>query len=189
MDTVERQALLAQQTDIAIKVAPLPELTILGDRTYLMHMLTNIIENALKYTASTGTRVEVELVCRDKHGQQWAELRVGDDGPGIPKEHLSHLFERFYRVDQSRTHTDDGATSGNGLGLSIAQWIAQAHGGEIQVHSAPGQGSVFAAWLPLASLAAAVADATSAGVLAVAVRTTVDGSTCLVVTLSAVRMV
>ena len=160
VDTVERLALVAQQTGIAIKVAPLPELTILGDRLYLVQMLTNIIENALKYSSPTGTRVEVELVRHDKDGQGWAELRVRDDGPGIAKEHLSHLFERFYRVDQSRTHkgessASDGATGGNGLGLSIAQWIAQAHGGEIQVRSAPGHGSVFAIWLLLEPTGAA----------------------------------
>lgn len=163
VDTVERLALLAQQTGIAVQVAPLPEMSVLGDRIYLVQMLSNIIENALKYSASTGTRVEVELVGHDKHGQGWAELRVRDDGPGIAKEHLSHLFERFYRVDQSRTHGGDspasdgadGAAGGNGLGLSIAQWIAQAHGGEIQVRSAPGHGSVFAVLLPLESVGAA----------------------------------
>jgi len=160
VDTVERLALVAKQNGIVITVAPLPELTILGDRIYVVQMLTNIIENALKYSSSTGTRVEVELIRHDKHGQGWAELRVRDDGPGIAKEHLSHLFERFYRVDQTRTHTgdssaSDGATGGNGLGLSIAQWIAQAHGGEIQVRSAPGHGSVFAVWLPLEPAGAA----------------------------------
>ncbi len=155
VDTVDRLAPLAQQTGRTIKLASLPELTMQGDRTYLMQMLTNIVENALKYG---GAVVEIELLCHDKHGQKWAEICVRDDGPGIAKEHLSHLFERFYRVDQSRTHTSNIATgdsltgtspAGNGLGLSIAQWIAQAHGGEIQVRSAPGQGSVFGVWLPL----------------------------------------
>jgi Histidine kinase-, DNA gyrase B-, and HSP90-like ATPase len=154
VDTVERLASLAQQAGMMIKVAPLPELTILGDRVYLVQLLTNIIENALKYGSGKGTYVDINLVQQHKQGQAWAVLSVCDDGPGIAREDLPHLFERFYRVDKTRTHSqelppDKGRSTGNGLGLSIAQWIAQAHGGEITVRSAPGRGSVFAIWLPL----------------------------------------
>ena len=160
VDTVERLASLAQQAGIVIKVAPVPELTILGDRMYLVQLLTNIVENALKYSSGTGTSVDIDLVQQRKQGQTWAVLSVCDDGPGIAREHLPHLFERFYRVDKTRTHSqelspDDGRPAGNGLGLSIAQWIAQEHGGEITVRSAPGRGSVFAVWLPVQSAGAA----------------------------------
>jgi two-component system OmpR family sensor kinase len=160
VDTVERLAPLAQQASMMIKVAPLPELTILGDRVYLVQLLTNIIENALKYGSDNGTYVDINLVQQHKQGQAWAVLGICDDGPGIAREHLPHLFERFYRVDKTRTHSqelspDNGRLAGNGLGLSIAQWIAQAHGGEITVRSAPGRGSVFEIWLPLQSAAAA----------------------------------
>ncbi len=84
-----------------------------------------------------------------------AYLRVSDNGPGIPPEHLPHLFERFYQVDPSRTR---GATetelpptsSGAGLGLSIVEWIAKAHGGSVRVESRVGEGTTFEIRLPLA---------------------------------------
>jgi two-component system, OmpR family, sensor kinase len=159
VDTVERLASLAQQAGMMIKVAPLPELIILGDRVYLVQLLTNIIENALKYGSGKGTYVDIDLVQQHKQGQVWAVLSVSDDGPGVAREHLPHLFERFYRVDKTRTHSqelspNDGRPAGNGLGLSIARWIAQEHGGEITVRSAQGYGSVFAIWLPLQSAGA-----------------------------------
>ncbi len=160
VDTVERLASLAQQAGMMIKVAPLPELTIMGDRVYLVQLLTNIIENALKYGSGNGTYVDINLAQQHKQGQEWAVLSVCDDGPGIAREHLPHLFERFYRVDKTRTHSQELPSgheqpAGNGLGLSIAQWIAQEHGGEITVRSAPGRGSVFEIWLPLQSAGAA----------------------------------
>ena len=161
VDTVERLAPQAQQSGMSIRMAPLPELTMRGDRIYLMQLLTNIVENALKYSAGVGTRVEIDLVRQYKAGEGWARLRVRDDGPGIDQEHLPHLFERFYRVDQSRTRSQgltrevgdmgcaNGCPAGSGLGLAIAQWITQEHGGEIRVQSEPGHGSIFEIWLPL----------------------------------------
>jgi len=73
------------------------------------------------------------------------EITIADTGPGIHPEHLPHLFERFYRVDKSRSR----ASGGNGLGLAIAREIALAHGGDITVDSAPGQGTAFTVRLPL----------------------------------------
>jgi signal transduction histidine kinase len=81
----------------------------------------------------------------------WAELRVEDTGVGISAEHLPHLFERFYRVDAARARTDGGA----GLGLAIAQWISQAHGGQITVDSELGKGSTFRVRIPLAQVVSA----------------------------------
>lgn len=162
VDTVERLAPQAQRSGMSIKMAPLPELKMRGDSIYLMQLLTNIVENALKYGAGVGTRVEIDLVRQYKEGEVWARLRIRDDGPGIDPEHLPHLFERFYRVDQSRTRSQglmheagdkdadcsNRCPTGSGLGLAIAQWIAQEHGGEIRVQSEPGRGSVFEIWLP-----------------------------------------
>jgi signal transduction histidine kinase len=68
---------------------------------------------------------------------------VADDGPGIPQEHLPHIFERFYRVDAARSNQP-----GNGLGLAIANEIARVHGGELTVQSAPGMGTQFILRLP-----------------------------------------
>jgi signal transduction histidine kinase len=73
-----------------------------------------------------------------------AFLAVSDEGPGIPAEALPHVFDRFFRADASRT----GATGGAGLGLSIARWIAEQHGGAIEVTSREGIGSRFALLLP-----------------------------------------
>ena len=157
LDTVERLAPQAQQTRLTMNVSSLPELTVNGNRVYLMQLLTNIMENALKYSATCGTHIDIELTQQHQHGREWAKISVLDDGPGIAKEHLPHLFERFYRVDSSRTHSKpidenskNARPTGNGLGLSIAQWIALAHDGHIHVQSTPKLGTVFEVWLPLA---------------------------------------
>ena len=75
-----------------------------------------------------------------------ARLTVRDTGPGIPAEDLPHIFERFYRAEKSRTRS---RTSGFGLGLSIAHWIVEHHGGRIEVESKDGKGTMFVIWLPL----------------------------------------
>jgi len=84
--------------------------------------------------------------------QGW--VRVSDDGPGIAAEHLPHLFERFYRVNQARTDEANVERGSSGLGLSIAHWIATAHGGDIRIESVPGQGTSVEVWLPLSEQAA-----------------------------------
>jgi two-component system OmpR family sensor kinase len=81
-------------------------------------------------------------------------VRVTDTGPGIPSEHLDHLFDRFYRVDKSRVRnedisTDESSPAGSGLGLAIVEGIAQLHGGSIEVQSEPEKGSVFEITFPL----------------------------------------
>jgi signal transduction histidine kinase len=72
-------------------------------------------------------------------------ITVSDNGPGIPAEELPHIFDRFYRVEKSRSR---GPLGGSGLGLSIAQWIAVGHGGRIEVASEPGKGTTFSVWIP-----------------------------------------
>ena len=81
-------------------------------------------------------------------------VRVSDTGPGIPGEHLAHLFDRFYRVDESRTRseaasTDESSPTGSGLGLAIVESIAKLHGGNIEVQSELGKGSMFEITFPL----------------------------------------
>ena len=152
--SVERLLSFAQQSHVALSTGELPELLVSGDPQYLSRMLMNLIENGIKYTSGIGTRVHVELACRQ---ERWAVVRVQDDGPGVASEHLPLLFERFYRVDKARARRrseQTGATSGGqepggtGLGLAIVQWIVQAHGGEIRVESQPGSGSTFEVRLP-----------------------------------------
>jgi len=154
--SVERLLPLARQSQITLATGDLPEVLVCGDPQYLGQMLTNLIENGIKYTSGIGKRVYVELACER---QRWGVVRVQDDGPGISEEHLPSLFERFYRVDKARSRRqkesvqsskpDQGKPGGSGLGLSIVQWIVQAHGGEIRVESNIGVGSLFEVRLPL----------------------------------------
>jgi signal transduction histidine kinase len=102
--------------------------------------LSNLVTNALNYTPEGG-----EITVETAFENQQVLVRVRDNGIGISAEHLPHIFERFYRVDPAR-----GAdTGGSGVGLTIAQKIVQAHGGQIRVESTPGQGSVFTIYLPV----------------------------------------
>ena len=110
-----------------------------GDRDRLKQVLLNLVSNAIQYTPPGG---EVFLSLT-KIGDQ-CRLIVRDTGPGIPAEDLPHIFERFYRAEKSRTRLKPG---GFGLGLSIAKWIVEHHGGNIKVVSKEGQGTTFVIWL------------------------------------------
>ncbi len=154
--SVERLLPLARRSQMTLATGDLPEVLVRGDPQYLGQMLTNLVENGIKYSSGIGKRVYVELACEQK---RWGVVRVQDDGPGISDEHLPYLFERFYRVDKARSRRQKGPAQsskpgnaepgGTGLGLSIVQWIVQAHGGEIRVESTIGAGSLFEVRLPL----------------------------------------
>jgi signal transduction histidine kinase len=114
-------------------------------------LLTNLVDNAINYPprAARAAVVQIATAPAEDGTQAWA--RVSDNGPGIPAEHLPHLFERFYRADAARTAHDGGSsTSGSGLGLAIVQWIAHIHGGDVRAESRLGEGSTFIVHLPLA---------------------------------------
>jgi signal transduction histidine kinase len=149
VDAAERLASRAVQHGIEIRLSDLDELFVWGDRLYLTQLCVNLLENAIKYSTGVGKHVEVKL---DREPGR-ARIQIIDEGPGIEASHLPHLFERFYRVDQSRTHTRPAENmsnpSGSGLGLSIARWIVREHAGSIQVQSSPGQGSIFEVCFPL----------------------------------------
>lgn len=115
---------------------------VMADPTRAVQILTNLLVNALRYTPAPG-RIEV-AVSRE---EAMVAFRISDTGVGLSAEQLAHIFERFYRVDKSRSR----AFGGSGIGLTIAQSLAQAMGGEIQVASAGlGQGSSFTLTLPQA---------------------------------------
>ena len=148
LEAVERMTTLAEQQNVKLETTELPELLIKGDRQYLIQMINNLIENAIKYSGS-GQMVRVETSFGENG---FALLRVRDTGPGIPAEHLPHLFDRFYRVDEARTYDDDSsAPFGSGLGLSIVSWIVEAHHGKINVESQVNEGTIFEVTLPSAS--------------------------------------
>jgi len=105
-----------------------------GDKTRLHQAVLNIVENAIKYTPSGGF-VRVELLAIDNK----ARLLVSDTGIGIAAEDLTHIYDRFYRVDKARSKD----IQGTGLGLSIVKWILDAHHATIDVVSAEGSGTTF----------------------------------------------
>ena len=113
-----------------------------GDADLLKQLLLNLVDNALTYTPSGG---HVALALSVADGQ--ARLAVQDTGPGIPPAEVARIFERFYRLDRARSRRSGGA----GLGLAIARWIAEAHGGRIEVQSAVGQGSTCTVVLPFSN--------------------------------------
>jgi heavy metal sensor kinase len=133
---------LAREKNIELTVDAGSECRVQGDPDLLRRMILNLLDNAIKYTAPGG-RVEI-LCCVGRDG---CEVHVKDTGSGIPAELQSRVFERFFRVDQARSRlVNDG---GAGLGLSIAQWIAQAHQGRLELVHSDAQGSHFAVHLPM----------------------------------------
>jgi len=112
-----------------------------GDRDRLKQVFINLVANAIQYTPQGGD----VFLSLEKIGEQ-ARIVCRDTGPGILAEDLPHIFERFYRAEKSRTRRE---TTGFGLGLSIANWIVERHGGRIEVNSQEGKGTTFAIWLPL----------------------------------------
>jgi signal transduction histidine kinase len=119
-------------------VAHIASATVAGDEQRLRQLLWILLDNAAKYTASGG-RIQVRLWAEDG----WARLAVVDDGPGISGEEQEHVFERFYRVDSSRTG------QGAGLGLAIARWIVEQHGGRILARANAAGGASLYVDVPL----------------------------------------
>lgn len=128
---------------IRLHLNEIDQVIVNGDRDRLKQVFINLVANAIQYTP-TGGEVFLSL---EKIKDQ-ARLICRDTGPGIPAEDLPHIFERFYRAEKSRTR---GRSTGFGLGLSIANWIVERHGGRIEVNSKEGEGTAFAIWLPAIS--------------------------------------
>ncbi|MFW6122603.1 MAG: ATP-binding protein [Thermodesulfobacteriota bacterium] len=128
----------AEEKQISVNLSCPEDLRARVNGPLLEQALVNLIDNAVKYSEA-GSSVQIEA--GQNNGQ--VVIKVTDQGAGIPKEHLSRLFERFYRVDASRSRK----MGGTGLGLAIVKHIAQAHGGKVEVASTPGQGSTFSIFL------------------------------------------
>ena len=137
--TVDKLQPLAQGSGLLLEQAAPPEVWVTADRDRLEQVLTNLIDNALKYTP-TGGRVDVRVAQADRE----VEISVSDTGKGIGPADLPHVFERFYRADRSRTR----GSGGTGLGLAIARHIVEAHGGRIRVDSLLDEGTTFLFTIP-----------------------------------------
>lgn len=139
---VYRQVRLLDKS-VEVKVTEVDQVCMMGDVDRLKQLLLNLISNAIKYTLDGGA---VSVSLSKKNG--WAYLKIADTGMGIPAEDLPYIFDRFYRVDKARARAQSGQ-GGAGLGLAIAKWIAQAHGGNIDVTSEVGEGTTFTIILPI----------------------------------------
>jgi signal transduction histidine kinase len=148
----QRAKAAAKGVAVSVKLPKrLPAVNI--DAHRVSQVLRNILENAVAHT----NRGDTITVSAGERGG-WVEISVVDTGDGIPAEHLPYVFERFYRADRSRAR----ATGGSGLGLTIAKYIVEAHGGSIEVESEPGKGSRFAFTVPLADTASQADEAAPA---------------------------
>ncbi len=132
---------MATGRDLAVSIAASPPVWALGDADRTRHILLNLASNAVRYTAS-GT---VSFALRENGGL--VGVSVADTGPGVAPEHLERIFDRFFRIDQSRSR----ALGGTGLGLAIARLLAELQGGNVAVESTLGRGSTFTLWLPRAA--------------------------------------
>lgn len=129
---VEQMHDLASESNISLQYAPNDELLCMADQSLMTQMLINLIENGIKYGRPGGY---VKITAKKENNSM--QIVVEDNGIGISKEDLPHIFDRFYRADKSRDR------SGTGLGLSIVKWIVDEHNGKITVSGEPGVGTTF----------------------------------------------
>jgi two-component system OmpR family sensor kinase len=155
---VRLDALVAEVTEEAqeagtghvLRLDTLPHVVVQGDAERLRQVLRNVVGNALRHTPA-GTTISVALTRR----REEVEVTVADTGPGLEAEHLPRVFDRFYRADdgaRSRTGQAEGGSGGAGLGLAIVKHLVEAHGGTVELESAPGRGTRVAIRLPAASV-------------------------------------
>jgi heavy metal sensor kinase len=136
---------LAQSRDVTLTLDLPDEAPFTGDEALLHRLVANLLDNAIKYSAA-GAAVTLRL----STDHQSYRLEVDDTGPGIPADVQPRIFDRFVRADAARSH-DDVHASGAGLGLSIARWIAESHGGRLELGRSSASGSVFVLILPVTS--------------------------------------
>ncbi|MDR0267253.1 ATP-binding protein [Paenibacillus sp.] len=133
---------LADEKELSIQLDASSDLTIHADKERILQLIIILVDNALQYTPKHGN-----ITVTATSDERTLTMVVADTGIGIPKELHEEIFERFYRGDPSRGR----GKSQTGLGLSIVKWIVEAHGGNILVRSAPGQGSAFTVKLPVSA--------------------------------------
>jgi two-component system OmpR family sensor kinase len=156
-DVFETAVILGEDAGVTVSLPLVEDAVVLGDSTRLRQLFLNLITNAIKYTPRDG-HVEMTLSLRNNNEVGFA---VRDTGVGIAAADLPHVFDRFWRADRARSRriVGDGTgveRGGFGLGLSIAQWIAQAHGGSLTAQSRLGRGSIFTVLLPIVPVEATI---------------------------------
>ena len=142
-DLMEEFNFVLKEKDIKFRFEDnlLEELEVNIDRKRIYQVIRNIIGNAMKYGNQQEPVIEVEL----GNDNSYVNIEIKDNGPGIPEDKLSHIFDRFYRIDSERTKD----LMSTGLGLAIAKEMVEAHGGKIHVNSIIGEGSNFTIQLPI----------------------------------------
>ena len=140
-DVFQQMRVLAGEK-VRLRLTEIDQAIVIGDRDRLKQVLINLTSNAIHYTPIGG-----EVYLSLSKTEDVARIVVRDTGPGIPSSDLPHIFDRFYRGEKSRTRSK---SSGFGLGLSIAYFIVESHGGRIEVDSHEGKGTIFAVFLPTA---------------------------------------
>jgi len=151
-DVFETALILGEDAGVTVSLPLVEDALVLGDSTRLRQLFLNLITNAIKYTPRGG-HVEMTLSIRNNNEVGFA---VRDTGVGIAAADLPHVFDRFWRADRARSRRIATAGTGSqgggfGLGLAIAQWIAQAHGGSLTAQSRLGRGSIFTVLLPIST--------------------------------------
>jgi two-component system sensor histidine kinase SenX3 len=136
---IERARPLAEGKQISIRVEPLPEAILTGDRELMEYAIYNLLTNAVKYSPA---RTEVTVRARSDDGR--LRISVEDQGIGMDHDELKKIFGKFYRTRRAEASGE----SGTGIGLSIVEQIVTHHGGKIEVTSQPGRGSCFTLVLP-----------------------------------------
>ena len=133
---------LAQAKKISLTFDGAPESPIHADESLVRRMLLNLLDNAIKYTPDLG---RVTVSCQ-RNGKEYS-VNIEDTGSGIPPELRPRIFERFFRADKARSHSENDG-GGAGLGLAISRWIAEAHHGRLELTRSDSTGSTFSAYLP-----------------------------------------
>jgi signal transduction histidine kinase len=137
---------LAEEKKQAICIAGDPTLSVSADRGFLRMAVVNILDNAVKYSpVGSPIHIQVENLKSDVSNARYVKLVIKDEGPGIPVADAGRVFDRFYRLDEGRTREAGGA----GLGLAIAKWSVEAHGGQILLDCRAEKGASFSIQLPL----------------------------------------
>ena len=169
IEVVEEQRIIAEQKNIALYMEIITPksnherqqqididediFTISGDWNQLARLFTNLISNALQYSKSqleNEIKPTIQVILKEvkKNSKNYLQVEVKDNGIGIKQEDLNHIFDRFYRLDTSRSQVDKNSISGTGLGLAIAKAIVLNHQGEIKVKSVVNEGTTFTVILP-----------------------------------------